>query len=190
MKQHDNYYWVLADPYMRERWFPDEPLAEDGSVIDAREFTQGRRYSGPNPVLIPLAIKKGLRPEFTFAAFDMPVVSERVGKVLEAHCPHEIQRIPVRIDTLSGYEILNITVTISCINENLSVVTKWKCEDGRPEKVGEYRMISELMIDPSFVREVEIFRIKGWEIALIVSEKVKQTLEKLPNIGVIFQVVT
>ena len=37
-----------------DQWFLDEPRAENGDEIDAREFTDGMTYSGTLPVRVPI----------------------------------------------------------------------------------------------------------------------------------------
>ena len=51
------YYRVVKDNELfADRWFLDEPIAHDGSEIDAREFTYGSSYDGPLPVRIPIQV--------------------------------------------------------------------------------------------------------------------------------------
>lgn len=59
-------------------------------------------------------------------------------------------------------------------------------KDGRPEKVGQYLMVTNLTINPDRTDGQDIFRIRGWEIALIVSEEIKRSIEGMPNLGVVF----
>ena len=72
------------------------------------------------------------------------------------------------------------------MDETRSEIMRWKHEDGRPDKVGRYRMVGNLTIDPTRVRNRHIFRIDDWEIALIVSERLKIALEAIPELGVVF----
>jgi hypothetical protein len=57
-------------------------------------------------------------------------------------------------------------------------VQRWTPEDGEPEKVGEYRYIAGARIDPTKVEGARIFRPWGWPIGLIVSEDIKEALER------------
>lgn len=183
------FFRVIANPTFRDPWFLDEPQSEDGTVIDAREFTRGEPYAGLVPVRLPIA-QPGQVTEFTFAAFDMPVVSNRVGTILERVAPNEIERIPVVVGSSHrGFEILNVTSKAKCLDESRSQVLKWKLEDRRPDRVGKYRMVTGITIEPNCVSGKHIFRIKGWEIALIVSEVLKDAIQDVPNLAVIFETV-
>jgi anthranilate phosphoribosyltransferase len=62
----------------------------------------------------------------------------------------------------------------------------WKAEDGRPEKVGEYRYVHGMRIDPTRVGDARIFRTWGWRIALVVSEDLKRAIEEAGLTGARF----
>ena len=46
--------------------------------------------------------------------------------------------------------------------------------------------IPGIRIDPSRTLNHHIFRIKDWPIALLVSEEIKNALEGMPDLGIIF----
>jgi len=181
------YYDVKTDDTRHsDRWFLDEPRSEDGGEIDAREFTYGKSYDGPRPANVPIQYQ-GKPVAFNFAAFDMPVVSERIASAIEEIAPGQVQRFPVLIDSrIPGYEILNAVCTEACLDESRAEVLKWLLEDGRPEKIGEYRMVVNLKIDSARARGRHVLRIRGWEVALIVSSDVKRAIEAEENLGIVF----
>jgi hypothetical protein len=90
-----------------------------------------------------------------------------------------VQFIPVQVEGHTGpYFILNALRIIRCIDDARCIeVQYWRPEDEQPEKVGEYRSVAGLRIDPSKVGDVPIFRTWGWRIALIISEDIKQAIE-------------
>jgi hypothetical protein len=190
MVSTSSFYRVLADPNKKARWFLDEPCGQEGQVIDAREFTQGSPYHGPKPVLVPVG-QLGNIVNFNFAAFDMPVVSERVAHIIHTYAMGNVQSFPVMIDNAKGrFEIINVLTRIQCLDEQLSETLKWKPEDGRPDKVGQFRMVTNLRIDPECCHSAHIFRVEGWEIALIVSCDLKAAIEDIDDLGVIFDPVS
>jgi hypothetical protein len=180
------FFRLLGDPSRSGKWLPAEPLSTDNVEIDAREFTKGKPYYGPSPCRVPIA-QQGIPTEFTLAAFDMPIVSRRLGSILDSICPGAIQHFPVTVgECCSTYEILNVTTVAHCIDETRSDIMKWKPEDRRPEKVGMYRMVTNLTINPDRAGSNHIFRLGGWEIALVVSDDVKKAIEGTRDLGIVF----
>jgi hypothetical protein len=183
------FFRVVTDPSAGDAWFPDEPFTSDNLQLDAREFTLGRPYAGAAPHRLRLA-KPGRATGFTLAAFDMPIVSRELGLAMNELSPLEIQRLPITVDGYGeGWEILNVTSVVPCLDENHSVIQRWTRQDARPEKVGTYRMVTNLTIDASRATGKDIFRVAGWEIALVVSGRVKRAIEVLPGLAIAFRLV-
>jgi hypothetical protein len=185
------YFRVLSDnDSFSDRWFLDEPVSADGKRIDAREFRYGVYYQGPIPTNVPIQ-KAGRDVLFTFAAFDMPVIGEKVARAVRKIAFEEAQYFPVQIDSLNlPFEIMNVVVREICVDESRSEIVWWKANDGRPEKTGKYRMISQLTIDPRRTNDRHIFRVKDWEVALIVSEQIEEAIRGMPDLGVVFESVS
>lgn len=60
-------------------------------------------------------------------------------------------------------------------------------EDEQPERVGEYRLVSGMRIDPTKVGDAHIFRPWGYNVALIVSEDLKNAMEAVGITGTKFE---
>lgn len=170
------FYRLLSDPAATSRWYLKAPIDASGDAVDPRMFTQGVPVSSQPPLKLPIR-RSGDVVGFNFCDFDMVVTPTAVNAGLEALVGSAIQRIPVIIDADHEFEILNVCELVPCIDESRSLFTKWTDADGRPEKSGQYRMITKLKIDPTFAVGRHIFRVAGWPIALIVSEEVKNLLE-------------
>ncbi len=100
--------------------------------------------------------------------------------------PGVIQGIPVSVEGNSEqYEVLNALDIVDCVDEEHSYFSRWTAEDGRPDRIGDYKMTT-LRIDPERAKGRDLFRVKGWAIALICSEKVKQCLEDAGVTGIRF----
>jgi hypothetical protein len=77
------------------------------------------------------------------------------------------------------------------LDENRSQFTKWTVNDHRPDLAGEYRMVVNLKVVGSAIpSDAHIFRIKGWLVGLIVSDKVKRAMELAGCLGAKFAEVT
>ena len=181
---------MADDQNYAARWHLGEPRTGNGDEIDAREFRYGQPYKGPLPTHVPISYD-GDRVTFLLAAFDMPIVSDEVADVIQEIAPHDVQRFPITVgEYIYGYEILNVIHVVDCVDEERSGIMKWGPEDGRPDKVGQYRSVNPLVIDPQKVDGHSLFRVKGSLVKLIVSDEVVNALEGLPDLGVVFKQVT
>jgi hypothetical protein len=171
------FYRLIADPAATSRWYLKSPIDPSGNEVDPRLFTQGVPVGSQPALRLPLR-RKGDEVGFNFCDFDMVVTPATVNAELEALAGRAIQRIPVRIDaTTTQYEILNVCELVPCFDESRSLFTKWTDADGRPERVGQLRMVAKLKIDPSRADRHHLFRLAGWPIALIASQEVKSLFE-------------
>ncbi len=78
------------------------------------------------------------------------------------------------------------TRLIRCIDEEVSEIQRWTSEDGPPEKVGQYAIVSHLRIDEARAGDARVLRPEGWSGALIVREVLKRALEELGASGMRF----
>jgi hypothetical protein len=171
------FYELTADPATFPRWYLKSPIDPFGNEVDPRLFTQGVPVGSQPQLRLPLR-RSGPEVGFNFCDFDMVVSPASVNAELEALVGSAMQRIPVKVDAATvKYEILNTCELVRCFDESRSMFTKWTDVDGRPEKVGQLRMVTKLKIDPSLADGHHLFRLAGWPIALIASEEVKRLFE-------------
>ncbi|MGZ3461063.1 MAG: imm11 family protein, partial [Archangium sp.] len=130
--------------------------------------------------------------DFSHAAFSIPIVDSRVAPIFAELAPKDVQLIPVEVGSQpEGYFILNATRLVKCIDDEASEeVRYWTPADGLPEKVGMYFSVFGMRIDPTKVGDAKVFRTWGWTGALIVSEDIKQALERVRATGMKFEEVT
>lgn len=83
-------------------------------------------------------------------AFGLPLVNMKVASILTALAPEDSQLIPV--DVGSQHEphfIRNALRVVKCIDDAAwEEAQHWMPEDGRPERVGTYRAVYGMRIDP------------------------------------------
>lgn len=185
------YYRVLDDVDRPGRWFLKSPFQPVGpSNINPTMFNRGVRVDVRSPLAVSLR-RDGTTLGFTFADFDVPIVTQAVGTALSELCGDEVQCIPVSVETVLGdYYVLNATSQIACVDERRSRTEKWTDADGRPDKVGTYKRIYGLTIDPELARGHKIFRVRGWLVALIVSAEVRELLGMMNISGIRFDSVS
>lgn len=172
------YYDLRDDRRSQTRWHLGSPLTENGEEIDPWQFFEGRLLNlGVTPRL-PLDVP-GRPLDFCWAAFSIPVVHQRFVDLFHRLGAQDVQFIPIQVEAhTEPYFILNSLRVIRCIDDaRCTEVEYWQPEDGQPEKLGEYRFISGLRVDPAKVGDARVFRTWGWSIALVVSEELKHAIE-------------
>jgi hypothetical protein len=175
------------DERFPNRWFLRAPRTANDEEIDPRDFTESVPYLGPVLAKVPLR-QCGVEVNFTFASFEMPVVSKSVGEIIRRVAPDSAEYFPSAVDgTSRDYEIMNATCRLECLDEERSEFTMWTEEDERPEMMGHYRMISTIRIDPARAAGHHLFRNARWPLALLVSDTLKAAIEDIPNLGIVFK---
>ena len=173
------YFKLMDDRRSGTRWHLGTPVDEQGQELDPWQFDEGRVLDLGCVPRFPLDIP-GTPLEFCWAAFSILVVNARFVRLLEQLKVQDVQFIPARVEGhAESYFILNPLRIIRCIDDARSEeVRYWKPEDGQPDKVGEYRVVAGMRIDPTRVGDARIFRPWGWVVALIISEDLKLALEQ------------
>lgn len=187
------YFKLSDDMEVPGRWLLGEPTDSQGRELDDPwQFTDGSPVRVEERLRVPID-HPGKPLDFSLAGVGVtPIVHERVASIFAELAPDYVQVIPVAIDGQpEPYSILVAIRTLRCIDDQASAqVQYWKPEDGRPDRVGEYRAVHGLRIDPAKVGEARVFRTWGWTVALIVSEDIKEALERTGATGMKFKEVT
>ncbi|NVJ03723.1 hypothetical protein HUW63_00480 [Myxococcus sp. AM001] len=189
MPKQSRYFW-LDDEMKGGNWYLGDPVDEAGQEVeDIWEFIQGRPIRPAGCMTFPIR-EAGKRRDYSTAGVGRaPIVHIRVATIFAEMAPNDVQLIPVNIEGCPDeYQALVATKLIKCIDEKASrEILLWKPEDGRPEKVGKYRSVAGMRIDPTKVGDAKVFRTWGWAGALIVSEDIKAALERSTVTGAKFE---
>ncbi|OJH38813.1 hypothetical protein BON30_21555 [Cystobacter ferrugineus] len=184
------YYEIDDDKYIPGRWYLRMPRTDEvgrGDLFDVWRFREGRYLNLEYP--IRMSVKPdGIALEFS-RAFGIPVVHRRVVTLFERlGLQREVQFIPVEVEgQAEPYFILNALQIIRCVDEARSdEVFFWRPEDGEPDKVGQYKNVRGLKVDPSRIGEANIFRPWGWRVLLIIAERVKLAMDEESITGTYF----
>ncbi|WP_205525433.1 imm11 family protein [Pyxidicoccus trucidator] len=182
------YFDLADDVYAPRRWNLGHPTDGQGrEVDDPWMFRKGMPVSVKGRLKIPVE-EPGRALDYSHAGFSTPVVRANVANIFSEMAPDDVQLIPVDVDgQTEPFFILVATRLIRCIDDAASTeVLYWKPEDERPEKLGQYRDVYGMRIDPAKVGDARVFRTWGWSIALIVSEDIKTALERTKATGLRF----
>lgn len=176
-----------------DRWEPGDPQGLDDKVVgDVWMFTAGHPVAVDGPMHIPNEVRRSPL-DFSLAGAGLtPVVHPRVAAVFQRLAPEDVQLLPVTIEgQAEPYFLLVATRLIRCVDEAACVeVMHYGPSDGVPARVGQYRSVRGLRIDPTQVGRARVFRPWGWPVTLVVSEVVKEALEKEGITGARFTSVT
>jgi hypothetical protein len=175
------------------QWLVTTPVSVSGGEFDEPwMFGEGRLLPDPGPIKAQVA-HPGEKRAFVFSVIEkVPIVSEAVANVFRTLAPEDIQLLPVTVEGVpERYFIVNATKVVDCIDEaNCREVHYYTEEDPFPEYAGEYRWIYGMRIDPSKTEGARVFRPKRFKTAFIVSEEIKDALERVGSLGVSFEGVT
>ncbi|XXF78217.1 hypothetical protein P2318_00225 [Myxococcaceae bacterium GXIMD 01537] len=182
-------YFKLSPGVVPGSWALGIPTDVDGrEVKDPWVFKRGKPLPELGRLRLPID-RPGRAVDFSLAGIGTPVVHSRIASLLSELAPSDVQFLPVEIEGQTDrYSIFNVTRLVRCIDDKASAeVEYWGEDDGRPEKVGQYRKVAGLRIDPSKAGDAKVFRTWGWSVVLVVAEDIKDALERAGASGVSFQ---
>lgn len=131
----------------------------------------------------------GRRVNITYGDFDVLIVDNYAK---DCFSPQEALFFPIEIadrpDRSVNYYIMKILHEVECVDLELSEYDLWEVNNPiRPDKAGSFKAIYKLVVDTSRDIEWNIFRIKRFNIEIVVSEMLKEKLEKKSITGVKFK---
>ena len=185
----ERYFDLCDDIMIPGRWELGELLHANGQELeDPWVFRVSEPVQLRERLRVSL-VRKGFPVDFSHAAFSTPEVHVRAAEIFYRLAPDDIQLIPVDVDGHPDqYLVLNAIRLIKCIDENATEeLERWTPEDGRPDKIGKYRAVYGMRIDPSKVGGAKVFRTWGWSVALVVSGEIKDALEAAGITGLEFK---
>ncbi|MDC0706864.1 hypothetical protein POL68_00095 [Stigmatella sp. ncwal1] len=182
------YFKLSDDVYRSGRWELGKLSDQRGEEVWPALLMRGEPAHIEGRIVAP--VKTAGRPlDFSHAAMGIPVVFARAASIFMELAAEDVQFIPVTIEGHpEQYLVLNVTRVVRCIDDQASEeIRYWKADDGRPEKTGQYRAVYGMRIDSSKVGDAKVFRPWGWTVALIVSEEIKDALERIGATGTKFK---
>ncbi|MBN1210620.1 MAG: hypothetical protein JXB05_37565 [Myxococcaceae bacterium] len=181
------FFDLSDDVNVPHRWHLDTPIDSQGRKVHDWDFKRGTPVDVEGRLKIPVEIA-GRPLDFSWAGLSIPVVHLKVARMLSERAPGDVQLIPADIEgQREQYMILVATRLIRCIDEKASKVQFWTPEDGVPDKVGKYWAVDDMRIDKAKVGNAQVFRPEGWSSTLVVSEQIKDALERMGATGTRFE---
>ena len=170
------FHALSFDPDFEDSWSLDvQHLHDDGSWKDVWAFTRCERIANiPFEIIVE---EHGRAPDFDVTgAFAVPVVSEKVADILQRICPNDIQLLAFSIPKYGNRFVLNVLNRIDAIDHDLSLIQYWPDDPNAlgfdQSKAGKPRGVMRLAISETRVNHHQLFRLAGWEIAIIASHEI------------------
>ncbi len=177
------YFKLFDDMTVANRWHLGLATGDDGSEP---QLWDGLRLH-PVPHLVVPVTHAGRVLDFSLTSFAVPVATSEIAAEVARIAGPDLQIVPIEIHGHPEMVALNAVRLIKCLDEASSEFMKWTKEDHRADLAGSYRQVTKLVLDADAVPpDAHFFRIKGWEIALIVSETVKHAMERVGCLGAEF----
>ena len=180
-------YFELFDDMsnrMRHRWHIGEILLPDGTEP---LFDDGLRLEDSRPLRAEVH-HVGHVLEFCLTTFNAPIATTALANVIQSVAGEDVQCLPLAVAGQQGMMILNALRVIRCVNEQHSKFEKYLKDDPvRPDKEGQYRSMPKLVLKKDTIpADAHFFRVKDWSVMLIVSETLKNAMERVGCYGAKF----
>ena len=186
------YFELYEDMSSPERWVLHDTLDTHGQKVGPRLYLNEAPIRFDGRLRVPI-LHPGSPLDFSLAdAGDFPVVTEKVASTLTELAPGDMQLYPAEVDSRTEpYFLVNVVRLVRCIDdERCAEVRYGEPDDNLPDELGYYRSVYGMRIDPSKVGDAQVFRPWGYPAALLVSEDVKDALERTGATGLRFTAVT
>jgi len=177
------YFDLADDRTISKRWHVGEILTMDGTEPP---LIAGLQLDATRSLYADVHYM-GRVLEYCLSSFGVPIATRALADAIRSAAQADLQCIPVTISGQSGMVVLNALRVIRCVNEQRSEFIKWTEQHNVPEKVGQYRQVTDLVLSRDAIPpDAHFFRVDGWRIALIVSEVVKNAMERVGCYGAQF----
>lgn len=179
-----SYYELTDDINFPSRWYLGDIAFADNWEL-AQQIDTEREYE------IKVS-RDGSEMDYTCnEAYGVPVVSKKFKEALAGIADIKFAKANIIGKNTGGeFYIMAIPNKLECIDEEESEFQKFEVNDlVRPDKAGEYRGFFKMVVDPDKCAGFNLFRVKGFSAAVVVSAEIKQKLESAGVSGTKFKCV-
>lgn len=185
----EKFYEISVDTNI-DSWSLSHFCDKDGTYYPSGVFAIGKQFP-LDKAYIQRILHPGLRVDFHIAGGVGPVVSTALAKCITDVDPTAIQRIPIIIKSFENgsFEALNIIHLVQgCIDKDLSgEISYFPNDTFQVEKRGKIKSIVGLKVLPKNIPpDYHIFRLVEWLVPIVVSEKIKDSIESHKFTGITF----
>ncbi len=178
------YFDLFDNIHVPNRWHISG--IRDNTGVEPR-FLRGERLTLETPLTARVGMA-GRAPPFSLSSFAVPLATTSLALAMAEIAGDDLQRFPVDIEGHHGIFALNAVRTIQCLDESKTEFVKWTTADHRADLAGQYRTVSRLKILPNLIpTSTHMFRIYGWTVVLVVSERLRDAMERAGCEGAVFR---
>jgi len=160
------------------------PSCKDGQDLTWL-FNSSKRFGQLMPLFTEIQ-QEGRRVDFTFGAFDIPILNRSAMSVFRTFVGECVEFIPTKVEgERDDYFIMNIVAEADCLDEGASLIMWWKVEDGRPDKIGTYRMLAREVYDCNITALPPIFRLSKFSVRIMVRDDLRRAIDDAGLTGLI-----
>jgi len=167
-----NKYYILDFRIERDSYFAENGKISDQKIIKLRNKGHSLREENIN---ISFLKNEGKLLHQIDNLFSLPVVSQTILNVLLQHCANEVEfyQVKLNFETKLNYYFINILDNIDAIDYEKSKYVELA------SGIKILKELSKLVLIDEVASKRGIFRLKGFRLRIIVSNKVKEELAKL-----------
>ncbi len=177
------YFELFDDMTIRGRWHLSDVLLPNG--VEPR-LDGGVHLLDTSPLQCRVS-RTGRVLDFCLTSFNTPVATSSLAQAVGRIARSDVQCLALEIAGQADWRVLNAVRVIRCLDETRSVFTKWTKDDHRGDLAGQYRQVTKLSLDSTCIpTDAHFFRIEGWLVVLVVSEAVKDAMERVGCVGAKF----
>lgn len=185
------YYRLVQDTSVKNRW-----LLGEIQYVNNWEFLQPSVIF-MEPCRYQISMESdGIETDYTASlVYGVPIISNQFRSLIldlpdMSHPCRGVVTEPVVVlgkESGNQYFVMITDTFYDCIDENLSEFHKYQINDPvRPDKAGSYSGFYKMRLDSRRIGPANIFRLKGFEQAIIVSEDIKIRYDIAGLTGAIF----
>ena len=184
------FFRLVEDLNISERWHLGNLHNKENPKIDYWLYSKPYIDQFPKGQLKIELRRNGMPLDFCFADYNTIIISKRFRDLLLTKYKGLINMMPVEIcaNIDKNYFLMNIYHTVDCIDEEESLFKKYSKDDkARPDLAGQYKVVYKLVINPTKVQKKAIFRIKNYEVQIVVTQEFKKMVKDYNITGCTFQ---
>jgi hypothetical protein len=177
--------YCLEDDFREPvRWYLNVPNCTDGQDL-TWSFNSSKSFGQITPLFTGIQ-QEGRRVDFTLGAFEIPILNRAAMSIFQTFAGECVEFIPTKIEgERDDYFIMNILAKADCLDERASLIEWWKAEDGRPDRIGTYRMLAREVHDCNITALPPIFRLSKFSVRIMVRDDLRRAIDDAGLTGLI-----